>query len=430
MLIYLRVEISLARKYPFAARHLFQRLATWSVEKSPAGPYGDTWGGSGLSAVALWRWLQLLDKQSMPNADEVNRALSTADVLRDARLFGGMIESRVVPALPALEEEITEYIAHLAWRLRRPDAIPRLLSFLAVHTSADLDPIEQAIYQSAVERGLATADRLDLFRARRVLSLTVPDAQKDSAARIMRHLWANTGTAREVRAEAGYAWATSQRQNADPLELMRVLTGVIRLAADPSLTERALYARALVEAKLNSPKGNSDFRTDLNALLERFPKGRLAAAALYQLGSDYFFSGDLAKSLQTFQQLRTLDGANDFVDSSYFFPALVLVGRGAEGDLSAADSLLQTYVTKYPTGPFRSRALFWRGRIAEKRGATADARARFGETITVAQFDYYAVRTLGCISSGHGSEPEPRAPSRKRARSSERATAKAMQSRF
>ncbi|MGH8536408.1 MAG: tetratricopeptide repeat protein [Gammaproteobacteria bacterium] len=57
------------------------------------------------------------------------------------------------------------------------------------------------------------------------------------------------------------------------------------------------------------------------------------------------------------------------------------IGRGPGQDLKQADKLLAEYVQRYPTGVFRQRATFWRGRIAEQRNDSEEARDFFRQAI-------------------------------------------------
>lgn len=63
-------EVQRRRGATDAARNAFRQLAVWAA----ADPYGDTWGGSGLGALALWRWLQIIDRNGSADPDEVQRA--------------------------------------------------------------------------------------------------------------------------------------------------------------------------------------------------------------------------------------------------------------------------------------------------------------------------------------------------------------------
>ena len=94
--------------------------------------------------------------------------------------------------------------------------------------------------------------------------------------------------------------------------------------------------------------------------------------------------------------------AHDFEDTAYFSPALALVGRNEAGDLDVADQILAEYVDRYPGGVFRQRCIFWRGRIAEKRGDRDEARQLFQSVIDDAPYDYYSVRSRMHIEEGTG----------------------------
>ena len=422
MLIYLAGENRLRRGDTEGAKKAFVSLTSWAASKPPAGPYGDTWGGSGLAAVALWRWLQILERQPALDSAELERVLAVASQLQQTRFFAAMVRPGLLPALPALEEDIADRLAHLAWKQRRPEAISLFMDFLAIHSSADLDPLDRSIYDEALKRGVATADRLDLFRARRILGLAWPRTQKEPAALILRRLWDTPSVPSDVRAEAGLEWANYRRQQSDRQELIRVLTEVMSLAGDQALVERALYARAQVYSRQNRPEDTDAFRSDMADLLKRFPRSRLADNALNQLANDAFFAGDLDNALEYFRQLRAFEGPNDFVDSARYFPALILIARNHEGDLDAADQLLEGYVTNFATGAFRGRALFWRGRIAERTDASDRARAFFKQVVAEVPYDYYGLRARMHAESGVAAAASPIPEINSRARADLRAS--------
>ena len=175
--------------------------------------------------------------------------------------------------------------------------------------------------------------------------------------------------------------------------ILTILTEVLKLSGDQPLGEKALYFRAAVynydlPRDMKNPQA---FPADMVELLRRFPRGRLADDALFQLATEYLFEPDLERALPYYEQLRTFQGPNDFQDSAYYLPALGLLGRGREGDFDAAGQLLDDYVKRYPDGVFRLRCLFWRGRIAEHNNSKG-AQDFFQQVIAEAPYDYYALR--------------------------------------
>lgn len=397
---YLLGEAHLKRGDADRARAKFRELASWAASNHPAGPYNDTWGGSGLAVVGLWRWLQVLEKHGAKTPDEIGNVIAVASDLDETRLYAGMLRSAFLPALPLVEEDIARLLAHVAWNNRRPEAATLFLNFLAIDSSGTPDQIGLEIQQELVKKGLASPQRLELFRARRLLGLAKTEAQKNQAADRLKALWEHPDAAADIRAEAGYEWANYRRAQKDRKELVRVLDGVLGLAGEGTILEQALYRRATVHNRGNAAEDFEAFRADMHELLRRYPKSGLADDALFQLATEYLFKTEVDTAVSYYAQLRSFQGPNDYKDSAYFLAALGHVGRANQSDLDAADRLFDEYVRRYPDGPFRLRCLFWRGRIAEQRAGTEQARAWFQQIVDEAPYDYYGIRARMHLEEG------------------------------
>ncbi|HYN20292.1 MAG TPA: transglycosylase SLT domain-containing protein [Thermoanaerobaculia bacterium] len=392
------------------ARAAFSGLASWAASGHPEGPYGDTWGGSGLAVIGLWRWLQILEEHGPAAPDEVDRVLDVAAKLRDTRLYSGMVQSGLLPGLPLVAEDVAARLAHVAWKSQRQDRARSLyLDFLAIDSRGKPTDVDRQIQAQLLEQGLATRERLDLFRARRQLALVKTKAQKDEAAQTLKRLWDDRQVPADVRAEAGYEWVNYQRRQETP-ERIQVLSDVIIMAGSGPVAAQALYRRGLMQ-------GGEERIADMLELLRSFPKSPLADDALFQLATEYFFRPDLDKALPYYEELRGFQGPTDFLDSAYYLPALGLVGRDRDGDLDAADRLLADYLSRYPNGFFRVRSLFWRGRIAERKNDLERARPLFQQVIDEAPYDYYGLRARLHLDEGVKaiSQDVPAADSRSRA---------------
>lgn len=375
------------------ARTAFQGLAAWAA----SDPYGDTWGGSGLAIVGLWRWLQILDEHGPASPGEVDRALDMAEQLRDTRLYSGMVQSGLLPGLPLVAEDVAHRLTHVAWKHQRRDrALDLYLDFLAIDSRGEMDDLDRQVQAELLREGLATRDRLDFFRARRQLALVKTEAQKDEAARTLKKLWDDRQAPADLRAEAGYEWANHQRQKRGTAELVQVLSEVIEIAGDgpvAAVAVKALYRRGII-------RGGDALIADMAELRRRFPRSPMEDEALYQLATAHLFKPDLDRALAYYGELRGLQGPNDYQDSAWFLPALGLVGRNRDGDLDSADRLLADYLARHPDGAFRVRSLFWRGRIAERQNDAERARGFFQQVIGEAPYGYYGLRARLHLDEG------------------------------
>ena len=403
-LTYLVGEAYLKRKDVDQARAAFRDLAEWAVTDQSAGPYKDGWGGSGLAAVGLWRWMQILDAHG-GTVQEVDQALKVAAALQPTRLFAGMVHSGLLPALPLIEGDVSRLLAHVAWKAGRPEATEVFLDFLSIDSTGELDATDERIQKAMLDQGLATPPRLDLFRSRRQLSLVTSAPRKERAAEKLKQLWEDQAAPAEVRAEAGYEWGNFYRLKKEKKkDVIAVLTSVFELAGGSgSIAEKALFRRGMVQNSV-APRQRDAFFADMNRLLERFPTSRLAGDALYQVATEYLFGAppEPDRAFDFFAKLRALEGPNNWIDSAYFLAAMGLVDRGTDADLAAADRLLASYVERFPDGAFRLRCLFWRGRIAERNNDATAATSFYQNVIDDAPYDYYGLRASMHLESGAG----------------------------
>jgi soluble lytic murein transglycosylase-like protein len=401
-LTYLAGEAYLKRKDVEQARAMFRDLAVWAASDQSAGPYKDGWGGSGLAAIGLWRWLQILDAHG-GTAEEVQQALKVAAAVQGTRLFAGMVRSGLMPALPLIEEDVARLLAHVAWKAKLPEAKALFLDFVSIDSTGEFDATDELIEKKMLAEGLATPERLDLFRFRRQLSLVMTEPRKQRAAEKLRRLWENQNAPPEVRAEAGYEWSNFYRQSKEKKnDVVAVLTSAFELAGGSgSIAEKALYLRGMVQNSVN-PRQPDAFFADMNRLLERFPNGRLTDDALYQVASEHLFGArpDRDRAFYYFEKLRAFEGTNDWLDSAHFLAAVSLVDRGTDADFNAADRILSSYVERFPDGVFRLRCLFWRGRIAEQNNDTKAAQRFYQQVVDEAPYDYYGLRASMHLEGG------------------------------
>jgi len=394
VLTYLIGEAYLKRNDIGQARATFRDLAVWAASDQSALPQKERWGGSGLAAVGLWRWLKILDEHG-GTPEEVDQALKVAVELQETRLFGGMVRSGLLPALPLIEEDVARRLAHVAWKAGRQEAMGLFLDFLSIDSTGEFDAIDKQIENKMIEEGLATPERLDLFRYQRQLGLVTIESRKERAAEKLGQLWENQNAPAEVRARAGYEWSNFYRRSKSRKnDVIARLTSAFELEKGSGTTaEKALYLRGVVQNSVGL-KNPDAFFTDMHQLLDLFPDSQLADDALYQMATEHLYGKqpDPDRAFSDFDKLRKFEGENDWLDSAYFLAAIGHVERGKDSDLKAADGLLADYVDRFPDGVFRQRCLFWRGRISEQNNDLHAAQSFFRQVVEETPYYYYGLR--------------------------------------
>lgn len=411
VLIYLTGEARLQRGDIDGARVAFRDLASRTAADL-TGPGSDGWGGSGLAAVALWRWLGIIDEHG-GDPTEFDRVLGVAAVLRTTRMFGGMVGSGLLPALPLLEEDVARRLTHVARKAGRPEAQSLLLYFVSINSTGELEPADEAIIEEMIAQGNVTKERLDFFRYQRLINRITVQAQKTDAAEQLGRLSRNSAAPRDVRAEASYEWGNFHRLSKEKKPaVVAALTAAYELSGGKGpVADKALYRRGMVQGSVD-PKRMDLFRSDMERLLADYPHSRLADDALYQIATEELFgkAPQADQAFDTFAKLRKFDGPNDWLDSAYLLPAIGYIGRGTETDLQAADQLLEEYVKRFPDGAYRQRCLFWRGRIAEQRQDTTAAQELFRKVVEEAPFNYYGLRARLHLEYGATADQMPLPP--------------------
>lgn len=390
-LTFMAGEIELRRGEVGNARRAFRSLAEWGSAFELDQEDSDTWGGSALTILGLWRWLGILEREESTDTAAVTKAIAVALRLKSTRFYRAMLESGLLPGLPQLEESLARRLAHLAWEIRHPKRRMLFLKGLSTYTTHRLSPADQAIVDNLISDGLLDPTQLQLFRAKRLLALVTTRPEEDRAIRLLKSIWDNASLGKKLRAEAGYLWCDAMRRRGRSSEIIQILSEVIQLAGDDEIAELALYRRAMTQ------DGQSLFERDMQQLISDYPDGFLSDDALYQLATRSMFRGDLHEAVERYQRLQGLPTPHDYEDSAYILPAMGLVGRHdtVNPDMAAirqADSFLEQYLETYPNGVFRLRSLFWQGRIAESIGDAGTARDRFQRVVREAPYSYYGIR--------------------------------------
>ena len=398
-------EIELSNGNARAAKAAFRSLAVWGSSKSTKTDSHNT--GNVLATIGLWRWLRMLATERHPRAREVETAIDVARELENDRFYRRIVDSQsrgsgLLPTLPQLKGAIARTLARLAWKTKHP--LRRMLFWesLKVSNTPELPTCEeQLLEEELISEGSLDEESTRVAKAIRVLQLVRPTREKHAALRVLKEIWDNHYLATDLRCEAGYNWCYYNRFNSrQRTEMIGLLSQVLEIAMDDEVAQLALFRRAMMNA------GHFDlFQKDLRELIRRYPRSSLRDDALYQLAMRAFAEGRIEKSIEIFQELRSLEIPHDREDESYIIPAIALI-RGYNlsnkyGDnLQDASNLLTQYIENYPNGVFRLRALFWRGRATEAQGSASAAASDFEQVVRDAPYSYYSFRAQMHLESG------------------------------
>ncbi|MCK4236675.1 MAG: tetratricopeptide repeat protein, partial [Candidatus Krumholzibacteria bacterium] len=353
-----------------------------------------------MASVALWRWLETLSTEHVPDRQEVMRLTEAASKLVKTRLIRRMFFNPILGSLPQIEENILRRLALLTWAVgSKNDARLLFSKYIALASSADLGPVEKRLMDEVLASGLITSEHLNLMRSRRLRSLR----RYNNALALLAEAPRSGDPA--VRAEERLLLAHLQRiQGLPRSEITTVLGRVIEDAADSLITQTALFERAMVSNREGSKRDIEQFKNDLSQLIENYPRGRYTDDALYELARYFQSTGDIKQALSYFERARKFEGPNDWFDLSHLQPAMALYARNGPGDIDKARSLLHVLKLRRPSGPLYLNALFWLGRIAAETGDKNRSEIIFEQIISKAPYDYYAIRArmhlhLGCRAS-------------------------------
>ena len=385
---FLRAEVYRLRGDPPEARRAYRALAEWGAKN----PYKDGWGGSGLTMMALWRWLEIASVPSGVDQEEVSQILDCAQKLQSTRLAKGMFSTPLLGTLPRVEEEFVRRLAQLAWSAGRKSEAERLfLDYLQLARTKERNEVENQMWQHLVETGQASEDHLTLLVAIRLRAL----GQNETAATLFRRLRGSDDA--DVRAQAGYHLARLGRSREVVVDM---LSAALEDAANPRLAQQILFERAVAYNRPGKGRNSERFVQDLLWLISEFPQGSLVDSALYELAGHFQRTGDTEQALSYFERLENLEGTNKHFELSYYQAALALYTRAAPGDSARAARLLQELLRKRPSATLRFAALFWLGRLAAESGDAKQAQDYFRQIVEQSPYDYYAIRARMHLNLG------------------------------
>lgn len=244
-------------------------------------------------------------------------------------------------------------------------------------------------------KDLVTSDRLNLWLGKRFAFLK----KTNEALRWLKKAQAGNDT--QVAAEACLYLEGQERINGAKFEKRdALLRTAIANASDPDIVQEALFQRAYLLSKEGPGYDPSASLEALEQIIFRFPRGRRADEAYYELAARYTEQGDVDKALKYYGLLQKLPEPNRYLDSAAFEPALLLFGQRGADNLKAAREQLEGLEQRRPGRQFHAANLFWLGRFAEEENNQTSANIFFEKTIAESPYSYYAVRARMHLHSG------------------------------
>ncbi len=171
-------------------------------------------------------------------------------------------------------------------------------------------------------------------------------------------------------------------------------------------------------------------------LITTHPTSDQLTEAWYERADDYHRLGNDAMAIKQYQQLAATYPASKWAEEALFASAVIYdmagkytdaakqyeatqaaypggaraseslmnagLARVRANDFTGAKAALEKMAALYPQSSWRSKALFWLGKIAQKQGRPADAQTRWLEAYRTNPSDYYGMRAL---DTAHGSLP-------------------------
>ncbi len=386
------------RQQPEQAQAAYQALVEWGA----SDPYGDGWGGSSLTSLALWRWLQRVQSKQTPchpgaascdgqmaaslDLHEAHRVLQAAGHIRQRRLPQGIFTVSAFDGLPQLEEDMVRRLALLAWKTGQPEQATELfLDYLTLTDQAPSGADEERLLNRVFRSGLASPGRLSLLQGKHHKALG-----RRGKAMLAFHRAMDSQDA-QVRAEARLHLAMLLPQSARS-EAIAALTSVIETAANPHLVQQALLARAHRCNREGVGRNSQQFLEDLTRLAQTFPRGRYTDEALYALGYHFQHTGDVERALAYFEKLQPTQRTTDWSQLAAFQAAMTLYMRGQSTDIADAIRELESSERRSSFDPMHSSRLFWLGRLHATQGDHVLAQRYFTRLVAECPFSYYGLR--------------------------------------
>lgn len=389
---------------------IHRAIVAWAADD----PYRDGSGGSALAAVSLWK---LLARPGGPAGEAVSADRALFDLgwrywQHQGSLAHGLFDATpVLGALPQLREALLAQLATLAWASdARGEAHALLAEYLTAARSDVFSPTLQRIFDDAVARNAIAREPSLLALAKRLdqLGKTEPAHRLFEALRDA----ANADVAGDARLQLARDLRDADGRLCAGAALQAEIDKVLARALAPELRQRALLFRARRALQSGCTPDLRGFERDLAQLVGETPHARATFDAWFAIAEfhldRYLASGDAAafeRALERYGRARAMAGSGaesflnnpsartlELVGAAWLKPALWLAARGRPADRRDALALLDELLARWPAGPLRLAAGFWRGRLLAEAGATQQATEQFRSLVADSPYDYHALR--------------------------------------
>ncbi|HSN23854.1 MAG TPA: tetratricopeptide repeat protein, partial [Methylomicrobium sp.] len=382
---FLRAEHLSAQQEYAKAADLYFNL----VKQAHSDSKKDTWGGGSLAAFALYRWLTVHLQFPQADSSKFQELSALADDLLQQRLVRAAYEAHaVMPSLPFLEEELYHLLATAADAAKMSDKAGRYYLQYLVSMQHDSHAVDaengSSLYRTVLEKGIATPDRIALFRAKRLFEKNL----RQKAVPYMKE--AHKSNSDDIRLEAAYLLARASKM--PRTEKDRLYNEVYEYTSNRDLAQEALYWNAL-EYGFNDPQ----FALYLQKLIKEFPRHKYTDDALYWLGRSEQIKGNLDAALDWYRRTAEIKKHNNHAGRAAYSSSLGLILRalsadrdaaGKTADLRQAGEILKKFQADHADSILQPHARFWLGRIAELLGENKEAARWFADCSAAFPFTY------------------------------------------
>jgi soluble lytic murein transglycosylase len=170
---------------------------------------------------------------------------------------------------------------------------------------------------------------------------------------------------------------------------------------DPEVDAERLFALSQFQ---RSAKNESAMLASIDDLTKKYPDNKWSEEAYMQAGNYYWVLLDRNRASSYYQKVLqiTPNGKNDY-NAEWRVAWVAYVNR-----LPDADEKLKTFLLKYPVSANAVDALYWLGRVSERSGNPAHARAFYNKALTRFPETYFGFASADRLAKlGTGEENPP-----------------------